>query len=112
MPTPPWLSWFGTEYADEVGPHLSFGSVQRLDRGLFHRTADELADRAGLARLLTPATSARRRRWLGLREPRQRPTPEPIAWLPIEYLAVTPPQNSPTHPTVEAAPTLPRTLRT
>lgn len=111
-PTPTWLSWFGTDYADEIGPHLSFGSVQRHDSGLFHRSAIEPADRADLARLLTPATPPVGRRWFGLRGPRQRQAPEPESWLPIEYLAVTSQSDPTTYPTAESAPVLPQMLRT
>lgn len=111
-PTPTWLSWFGTDYADEVGPHLSFGAVQRHDRGLFHRAAIEPADRAELARLLTPVASPGGRRRFGLGRPRQRQAPESESWLPIEYLAITSQSDPTTYPTVESAPFLPRTLQT
>lgn len=110
-PTPKWLSWFGTDYADEIGPHLSFGSVRRHDRSLFHRAADEPTDQADLARLLTPPTPLGQRRWFGLRGPRQRSVPEPIPWLPVEYLAITSRTDPTTYPIAEPAAKLPRTLQ-
>lgn len=61
--SPPWLSWFSTEYADLVRPHLTAGAHRELSGGMVYRSN-------------MPATSVSAS-WT-----------EPGAWVPSEFVPV------------------------
>lgn len=61
--SPPWLSWFSTEYADLVRPHLTAGEHRELRGGMLYRSN-------------MPATSVSAS-WT-----------EPGAWVPSEFVPV------------------------
>ena len=61
--SPPWLSWFSTEYADLVRPHLTAGAHRELSGGMLYRSN-------------MPATSVSAS-WT-----------EPGAWVPSEFVPV------------------------
>jgi hypothetical protein len=61
-PYPVWWSWFGPEYAPLVEPHLPADGVERVGGALFHRAAEEPADRDAIgAHPLPPQLLARDR---------------------------------------------------